>query len=112
MKFFLRKAGEILKHLEDGEIEALVLWYRSLPSERRQLIESGEVQIKVESHASTTGKEGVNIGLAKQRADTVEEILLGIIEGEPKCDKNYFGSINAFTGGNIEDPKERKVVVW
>ncbi len=94
-----------------GSEEALVSWYLSLPEQARRQIEDGNLQIRVEGHASTTQPGPENRRLSRRRAERVMEILRDVAGSDARFRVYALGEYQAGTPDDVEDENERVVYV-
>jgi outer membrane protein OmpA-like peptidoglycan-associated protein len=85
----------------------------AISSGARELIEAGQVEIRVTGHASATGSFAHNRNLSHRRADQVANILKDLAGSDVKVNQRALGRAKTRTkpGEPREDPKERRVQI-
>jgi outer membrane protein OmpA-like peptidoglycan-associated protein len=97
--------------VEEGQEAALVGWFMGLPAEAREAVRTGQTQIHLTGHASTTQPGSANRVLSRGRAQRVQEILRDIAGSNAKFEIFALGEYVAGTPDDVEDADERRVDV-
>ena len=77
----------------------------------RDLVESGQVELRVTGHASATGSFAHNRDLSRRRAEKISTILKDLAGSDVKINLRALGKVRAhpLPGQPREDPAERRV---
>lgn len=85
----------------------------AISSGAREMIEAGQVEMRVTGHASATGSSAHNRELSRRRAEKVTNILKDLAGSDIKINQRALGRAKTRTkpGQPREDPKERRVQI-
>lgn len=95
--------------VKPGTEEEIVAWYKRLPRNIREQIETGSTPVQIYGYASRTGSVTINRELSNKRAVRVMQILRDFAGPNAQLEIFARGEFEAVTPDKVESPQDRRV---